>query len=215
MAPSRSSGVMPILVTLTVISTLFNIALLRRVVEASHELSGPWKHDLDYPYEPSEVPGYFRAAAMTFEAPDTQYPLDDDHIWASTVPPKRGFVRLGPGGTPHAISVYHQAHCVNGIRFAYVASRDGLFKTAEARAAAFGHVNHCFDVLRQSLMCKADTTLMPVGVSSNQTAPVTRRCRDWAQLRDFVDSNHAFWEDVPYTPPPSTDTNEAPHNYSE
>lgn len=137
---------------------------------------------------------------MVFEAPDTHYPLDDDRIWASIVPPKRGFLRLGPDGTPFSLALYHQLHCVNGIRFAYVASRDGLFKTEKMRAESFGHVNHCFDVLRQSLMCKADTTLMLVGASN--TTSVTRRCRDWTQVRDFVGSNHAFWRDVPYTPPP-------------
>ncbi|KAJ7302453.1 hypothetical protein DFH08DRAFT_723026, partial [Mycena albidolilacea] len=149
-----------------------------------------------YSYEPGEVPGYFRPAAMTFEAPDTQYPLDDDHKWASIVANKRGFIRYGAEGAPISISLYHQLHCVNGIRFAYVATRDGLFKTEKARAGAFGHANHCFDLLRQSMLCKADTTLIPVNASSQ--AGVTRRCRDWEQVRKFVDENQEFWRDIPY-----------------
>ncbi|KAJ6535094.1 hypothetical protein B0H19DRAFT_1184944 [Mycena capillaripes] len=201
MAPSKNC-LLPLLVLLTSISTILNAGLFRRVLEESHKLSGPQRHNLDYPYEPSEVPGYFRPAAMTFESPDTQYPLDDDRKWASIVANKRGFIRLGSAGAPISISLYHQLHCVNGIRFAYVATRDGLFKTEEARAGSFAHVNHCFDLLRQSLLCKADTTLIPVG-ASNQTA-VTRRCRDWAQVRAFVDENHDLWRDVPYHFDPST-----------
>ncbi|KAJ7127869.1 hypothetical protein C8R44DRAFT_100121 [Mycena epipterygia] len=199
MPPSKSS-LLPLLVILTVISTALNVGLLRRVLLVSHDLSGLGRHNFEYSYEPREIPASIRPAAMVFEAPDSQYPLDDDRIWASIVPPKRGFLRLGPDGTPFSLALYHQLHCVNGIRFAYVASRDGLFKTEKMRAESFGHVNHCFDVLRQSLMCKADTTLVPVG-ASNETS-VTRRCRDWTQVRDFVGSNHEFWRDVPYTPPP-------------
>ncbi|KAJ7763464.1 hypothetical protein B0H16DRAFT_1414193 [Mycena metata] len=194
MAPSTST--LSLLVVLTVISTALNARLYHRVLQVSHKLSGPQRHNLDYPYDPSEVPGYFRPAAMTFEAPDTQYPLDDDHKWGSIVAPKRGFIRLGSEGAPVSLSVYHQLHCVNGIRFAYVATRDGLFKTEKARAASFGHVNHCFDLLRQSMLCKADTTLIPAGLATQ--AGVTRRCRDWEQVRGFVDENHAFWKDVPY-----------------
>lgn len=124
------------------------------------------------------------------------YPLTDDQRWGSIVPPKRGFIRLGPEGTPFAISLYHQLHCINGVRFAYVAARDGLFKRPVDRNAAFQHVNHCFDVLRQSLLCKADTTLIPTK-SHNQTNAI-RHCRDWAQVREFVDKNHKFWRDIPF-----------------
>ncbi|KAJ7834284.1 hypothetical protein B0H13DRAFT_1914194 [Mycena leptocephala] len=48
--------------------------------------------------------------------------------------------------------------------------------------------------LYQRLLCKADTTLSVVG-ASNQTA-ITRRCRDWSQVRKFVDNNLEFWRDI-------------------
>ncbi|KAJ7661184.1 hypothetical protein B0H17DRAFT_898944, partial [Mycena rosella] len=136
----------------------------------------------------SEIPRYFRPAAMKFEVPDGQYPLEDDGKWASNIPPQRGFIRLGSEGTTFAVALYHQLHCINGVRSAYVWTRDGRFKTEAARLGAFGHVNHCFDVLRQSLLCKADTTLIPAGAADQ--AGVTRRCRDWAQVREYIDSNH-------------------------
>jgi hypothetical protein len=182
-------------------TTMVGHRLLLVPVQSENKLIGA----PEFPYEPRELPGYFRPAALTFEAPDIHYPLDDHHKWASIVPPLRGFVRLGAEGTPFSISLFHQLHCVNGVRFSYVAARDGLFKTEKARAEAFGHVNHCFDVIRQSILCKADTTLVPVG-ARNTTAPVTRRCRDWSQVREFVDDNHEFWRDIPFhhAPPPTT-----------
>ncbi|KAJ6632221.1 hypothetical protein B0H10DRAFT_8309 [Mycena sp. CBHHK59/15] len=190
-----------LLVVLTVVSTTLNVALLLKVVGLSHGKFAPLGFNYEYSYEPREVPGWFSAAAMALEMPDSSYPLTDDQKWASIVPPQRGFVRLGPDGTPFSIALFHQLHCINGVRFAYIAVRDGLFKTPEARKASFQHVNHCFDVLRQSLLCKADTTLMALGTTNH-----TRRCRDWSPVREFVDSNHAFWQDVPFKLPPSNQT---------
>ncbi|KAJ7110768.1 hypothetical protein C8R43DRAFT_1243008 [Mycena crocata] len=208
MAPSKSN-LLPVLIVLTVLSTALNVGLLRRVLQASSHLSTRWKHNAVYPYDPRTIPGYFRPSAMTFESPDSQYPLDDDYKWGSIVPPLRGFIRLGAEGKPYAVATYHQLHCVNGIRFAYVASRDGLFKTEKARAESFAHVNHCFDVLRQSMLCKADTTLVSVGAST----AVTRRCPDWTQVRDYIDTNHRFWQDVPYNAPPPP-SNQTAHGYN-
>ncbi|KAJ7457393.1 hypothetical protein FB451DRAFT_1047445, partial [Mycena latifolia] len=153
-----------------------------------------------YSYNPTEVPGQFSPAAMAIEAPDSAYPIGDNLKWASILPEKRGFIRLGPAGTPFSIALYHQLHCVNGIRYVYVAARDGLFKTPEDRSASIGHANHCFDVLRQSLLCKADTTLMPVGRSNATT--IVRRSRNWSQVREFVRSNQGFWKGIPYSTEP-------------
>ncbi|KAJ7456212.1 hypothetical protein FB451DRAFT_1512682 [Mycena latifolia] len=200
MAPSKSH-LLPLLLVLTVFSTALNVGLLRRVREVSRGPAG-------YPFIPGEIPSNIRTAALTFEAPDSQYPLNDDDKWGSIVPSQRGFVRLGADGAPWAVAAYHQAHCINGVRFAYVAARDGLFKTEKARAGAFAHVNHCFDVLRQSILCRADTTLMPVGVANETQAPVTRRCRDFAQVREYIHSNHEFWRGVSYSVPPPADGEE-------
>lgn len=204
-----------LLIIITLVSLLFNSTIWFYTVNLSDHLQASRRHNFgeqhwcivttssdlrllaDYGEDtPVQLPGMFQPAAMQFRDWDEAYPLTDDHKWASIVPPKRGFVRLGQSGTPFSIALYHQLHCVNGIRFAYVAARDGLFKRPEDRKAAFDHVNHCFDVLRQSILCKADTTKIPVN-SQNQT--ITRSCRDWTQVRDFVDENHEFWRGIPFS----------------
>ncbi|KAJ7227601.1 hypothetical protein B0H12DRAFT_1148897 [Mycena haematopus] len=131
---------------------------------------------------------------MVMQTPDTEYPVSHDHKWATIVPPRLGFIRLGPSGTPYSIAMFHQLHCVNGIRFAYRGARDGLFKTPEALAKSFGHANHCFDILRHGVLCRADTTLR----AANETAVVRQCGADHAQVREYVTSNQAFWEGIPF-----------------
>ncbi|KAJ6632229.1 hypothetical protein B0H10DRAFT_8505 [Mycena sp. CBHHK59/15] len=200
-----SSKLNYLLAVLTVISTALNVSLLPKVIRSSQEIKSSLAHDIEYPYDLREIPGHFRTTAMTFQVPDSAYPLTDDHTWGSLVPPQSGFVQLGPEGTSFSVSLFHQLHCINGVRFAYVAARDGILKTPEARSAAFGHVNHCFHVLRNSLLCKADTTLVPVDSPNRNTI---RRCRDWTQVREFVDSNQEFWRGVPFNMPSDNETSE-------
>ncbi|KAJ4489043.1 hypothetical protein C8R41DRAFT_835583 [Lentinula lateritia] len=186
-------GILILLLVLTSLSTIFNAAVWLKTREVSQKILRYPEHDYDYDVMPVQVPGSYSPATLTVQNDDNTYPLTDDKKWASIVPPKHGFVRLGSMGTPFAIAMYHQLHCVNGIRFAYVAARDELFKHVKYREDAFQHVNHCFDIIRQSLLCKADTTLIPLGPDKQHT----RRCRDWTQVRAFVDDNHRFWADIP------------------
>ncbi|KAJ7193094.1 hypothetical protein GGX14DRAFT_577611 [Mycena pura] len=200
--PLTKTAALRVLVVLAALSAALNLGLLRRVLKVSQRLSSSGRHNTDYPYTPAEIPGYIPPVALTFESPDTHYSLEDDTAWASTIAPQSGFLRLGAKGDPVGTALNHQLHCVNGIRFSYVATRGGLFHTEAQKTAAFAHVNHCFDLLRQSILCKADSTLIPLG--GNGT--VTRRCRDWATVRKFIDENHGIWDGLPYdyTPPAST-----------
>ncbi|KAJ7776911.1 hypothetical protein DFH07DRAFT_798177 [Mycena maculata] len=200
-------GLTSLLVLLTVISSVFNCLLSPYVRRLSVLFEKGTPQERNFEYSPIEVPGSFSATVMTLEVPDTQYPMDDHHKWASIVPEKRGFIRLGPDGHPFSIALYHQLHCVNALRFTYVTAREGLFKTEEQRSGAFGHANHCLDVLRHSVLCKTDTTLLPAG--SSREASVARRCRNSTQVLEYVHKNQAFWEGIPYTMAPSPQTSKA------
>ncbi|KAJ7225116.1 hypothetical protein B0H12DRAFT_1267788, partial [Mycena haematopus] len=146
---------------------------------------------------PLEAPASFGRSAMEMKMPDTEYPVSNDHKSATIVPPRLGFIRLGPTGTPFSIAMFHQLHCVNGIRFAYRGARDGLFKTPEALAKSFGHANHCFDTLRHGVLCRADTTLARAR-AGYETAVVRQCAADHAQVREYVTNNQDFWEGVPF-----------------
>ncbi|KAJ3776385.1 hypothetical protein FB446DRAFT_785198 [Lentinula raphanica] len=193
---TNKTAITVLLLVLTLLSTAFNVVVWLKAGEVSrYSIFDYPQHDYEYGESyPVQAPGHFESTTMAFQNIDGEYPLTDDKKWASIIPPKGGFIRLGPAGASFSIAMYHQLHCVNGIRFAYVAARDGLFKHPEDLEAAFQHVNHCFDVLRQSLLCKADTTLIPVGPNKQHT----RSCRDWNQVREFVDDNQRFWADTPF-----------------
>ncbi|KAL3417365.1 hypothetical protein PVAG01_11365 [Phlyctema vagabunda] len=70
----------------------------------------------------------------------------------------------------YSISVMHQMHCLHSIMSAYVTlsknetmrQQDPYFD--ELNLKAF-HIDHCFDYLRQSLMCCGDTALEGKGES--------------------------------------------------
>ncbi|KDR77491.1 hypothetical protein GALMADRAFT_65711, partial [Galerina marginata CBS 339.88] len=131
-----------------------------------------------------------------------QFSLIDDEEWAETLPGKRGFVRLGPKGRPFGVALYHQLHCVNALRYAYTVARDGLVTDPEIMKSKFAHDNHCFQFLRQSILCGADNSLIMVDQSNQSLSHAgfgaKHRCRNWAQLRRFVLDNQAKWEGLSF-----------------
>ena len=58
----------------------------------------------------------------------------------------------------------------------------------------YHHLLHCFDFLRQDILCHADDTPMfSAGYDTNLTAGEgqVRQCRDWNRLQEFVEDNTA------------------------
>ncbi|KAL3962929.1 hypothetical protein ACCO45_004452 [Purpureocillium lilacinum] len=103
---------------------------------------------------------------------------DAEAAWTDLIPSSRrciggkGFVNVGnnsaidpmPGlddyyHEPKAmVSVFHQLHCLYMMRVGYYAALDNSTDNVYAR-----HLGHCFDYLRQNIMCTADTTLEWLG----------------------------------------------------
>ncbi|KAJ3474802.1 hypothetical protein NLG97_g9688 [Lecanicillium saksenae] len=111
------------------------------------------------------------------EAPDHKGTAE---AWESIVPLGQGTVRF-----PHesqnlyTLSVVHQLHCLWSIHGSlYSTSRNNHAETSDA------HMRHCFDYIRQGLMCASDTSLEPV---DPKLGGVTgwgneRVCRDYQQV---------------------------------
>ncbi len=110
------------------------------------------------------------------------YTTDASSEWGSVFPPGGGFLYLGASGRPFGLSMFHQLHCLNRIRQAMETRKFGQ------------HVHHCFNYLRQTILCGANPTLEPVvpilGVRS-VNAEVPRVCRDWTAVYELVEKN--FW----------------------
>jgi Mycotoxin biosynthesis protein UstYa len=64
---------------------------------------------------------------------------------------------------PVLISVFHELHCLDSIRNLYYGHNKGIDPNPVINDAVLapGHIDHCFDSLRQTLMCGADITPVP------------------------------------------------------
>ncbi|KAH8891976.1 hypothetical protein GQ53DRAFT_746430 [Thozetella sp. PMI_491] len=107
--------------------------------------------------------------------------------WVAILPDGRGFVKhpvMAP--EPGVLAVYHQLHCVNILRHGYWAARKKLDPAHHAKPE---HVRHCFDYLRQSLVCLADTNLEAIDADTGGTTGLgsQRTCRDYDQLEAWAD----------------------------
>jgi hypothetical protein len=145
---------------------------------------------------PSELQIGVRHAVMWFKDTD-RYALNATADWESVLPPGNGWVKLGSEDRPFSISMYHQLHCLNGIRNAL-----SLTINDAAAAQVRSHTNHCFNYMRQLLLCKADTTLEPaetVQLPDGTVAAfasglmVGHICRDWTEVREFIELNTQGW----------------------
>ncbi|KXT01278.1 hypothetical protein AC578_7071 [Pseudocercospora eumusae] len=77
---------------------------------------------------------------------------------------REGQQRPGPDTYYYSISVFHQLHCLDGILRSWL--NDGMNKdhhsnldTPRNHAHDDEHIMHCFDYLRQTIMCTGDTAL--------------------------------------------------------
>jgi hypothetical protein len=86
--------------------------------------------------------------------------------------------------------MWHQIHCLSYLRGVLINGDDGS-----------DHAEHCFHYLRQAVLCAADTTLEPGGVSRRLANGDTvanghdavHTCRDWRQVYDWMGSQEEKW----------------------
>ncbi|GAB0136510.1 hypothetical protein EsDP_00004810 [Epichloe bromicola] len=62
-----------------------------------------------------------------------------------------------PGYGAYGLGVYHQMHCLNRIRKSFYPER---YYPGESQHEVLHHTNHCFDVLRQTVLCHGDISVV-------------------------------------------------------
>ncbi|KAG5993764.1 hypothetical protein E4U52_001681 [Claviceps spartinae] len=86
------------------------------------------------------------------------------------------------------VSVYHQMHCLYRARKGYFVAAAGNASDVE-----LGHLSHCWDYLRQSIMCSADTTLEWMGSTPDEDGTTgwgyQHKCRDWSAIFSWAEEN--------------------------
>jgi len=118
--------------------------------------------------------------ADEFEAKNDSKGVDD--AWASLIPTGKGFVEIE--NQHYCISMFHQLHCIATLKTAF-----------EAGDNENAHLGHCFDYLRQGVMCAGDMTLEPVlelGTDKVQVVDgwnVVHQCRNYDTMMGFAETH--------------------------
>lgn len=94
----------------------------------------------------------------------------------------------------YGISVFHQLHCMAMMHDTYIQLLAGNFSHTDQKST---HIEHCFDYIRQVLMCHADLSLehrwhSPDEAPDNDAVngwDVVHQCRDWNAVVSFVEEN--------------------------
>ncbi|KAL6303285.1 hypothetical protein BKA93DRAFT_719827, partial [Sparassis latifolia] len=156
---------------------------------------------------PPQLPLDISPAALVVNTTH-RYGLTADDDWGTIFPNGNGWVRLGPDGRAFAVSMYHQLHCLDAIRAEARAVNHGdPTRPANPNHSmgedAYAHADHCFNYLRQGLLCAADLTLeasevkrRPDGALDNGASGIgmVHQCKDWTQVRAFLEETHKRWE---------------------
>lgn len=94
---------------------------------------------------------------------------------------------------PVLISVFHEMHCLDSIRHIYFGHTKGFDQNPVINEAILApeHIDHCFDSLRQTLMCGGDVAPMPYKwVEERKKAlghlDVQHTCRDYEALLEWA-----------------------------
>ncbi|THH04590.1 hypothetical protein EW146_g10139 [Bondarzewia mesenterica] len=109
------------------------------------------------------------------------YSTDAAAEWSSIFPEGGGFLHLGPHNRRFGIALFHQMHCLKRIRQA-MSSR----KSSE-------HVHHCFNYLRQSILCDGNPNIepvIPILGRRSVNAEIPRTCRDWTEVYQIAEENY-------------------------
>jgi hypothetical protein len=94
------------------------------------------------------------------------------------------------------VSAYHQLHCLRELHVSFVALASAK-SNGTVNEVLLSHAEHCFDYLRQAIMCVGDMTLEPPdkvpepGMSRLKGYDVAHVCTKWEDVRGWVAKNDA------------------------
>ncbi|KAH0422891.1 hypothetical protein CcaCcLH18_12543 [Colletotrichum camelliae] len=102
------------------------------------------------------------------------------------------------GGVKGFLNVFHQLHCLNLVR-QYTYRNDYDYSNVTAFRApeelVRGHIDHCIETIRKSLMCTADVTPVVFEKDSSRASGsksdfnLRRKCRNFDKIQDWTIMN--------------------------
>ncbi|KAI0296491.1 hypothetical protein B0F90DRAFT_1563807, partial [Multifurca ochricompacta] len=134
---------------------------------------------------PAQLPLHLPIVGLQLDRANDHFSLFDDEEWGTQFPAD-GFTDLGPSQRPFHVAMFHQMHCLDVIRVGFVTNRTG----------ASHHITHCLRYLRQTILCKADTTLEETVFKKVEDhnewragangVGMVHRCRDWTAVWKYM-----------------------------
>ncbi|KZT37528.1 hypothetical protein SISSUDRAFT_1106600 [Sistotremastrum suecicum HHB10207 ss-3] len=133
----------------------------------------------------------------TDEAWNSLYPVGMSRISKEEASRIANWTERIPGDDHYVVQLdaWHQIHCLNLIRKALLPERYGpsrLFDSVlENDDTPFDHVDHCVNILRENIVCNADTT--PNVFQWNEDKQMmfphfdsVHMCRDWDAVKEWT-----------------------------
>ncbi|THU89928.1 hypothetical protein K435DRAFT_277542 [Dendrothele bispora CBS 962.96] len=112
-----------------------------------------------------------------------------DVEWGALAP-GNGMIYLGESHEPFSLSMFHQLRCLNILR-------DDLSSAGYMSNRTPSHMGqHCFNYLRQMILCSSDLHLTPLLGYRRNSHPDAFICRDWHTVYQKVEENqhnHFLW----------------------
>ncbi|KAF5367616.1 hypothetical protein D9757_010655 [Collybiopsis confluens] len=184
--------------------TLISLALVNAAILVGLLVDTKKKHDYtyigaDYPVKMPLPP--IQEVQMTlyesvYYSLNGSQPTDLDEWDTLTLLPKGlGRVRLGPESRTFVLTYYHQRHCLRMIQNSLIDQND----PGRLTTSTLEHMHHCFNYLRQTLLCEAADSLekgdfLERDYEMDRTAD-TLVCRDWEAIFEVTDENLRVWKD--------------------
>ncbi|KAI6283509.1 hypothetical protein MCOR27_003251 [Pyricularia oryzae] len=136
-------------------------------------------------------------------------PPDEDELkaWSHIMPVGRGLVMVNSSGLPPQpgldpklprgasgwTGVAHQLHCLYSTKHAFY---DLYYnRTGDKTTPLFGvswqleHLNHCWDYVRQTIMCNPDLTVEWRGAMEGTGWGYERQCKKWEPIYDWLEKH--------------------------
>ncbi|KIM92484.1 hypothetical protein OIDMADRAFT_139587, partial [Oidiodendron maius Zn] len=117
---------------------------------------------------------------------------------ASLLPQKTTPVPGYPDQYPILLQAFHEMHCVNALRKTLYPEVYGtvIFSDGTKNMAKLHHLEHCVDLLRETIMCVADTSVgffIPAsnGHGLEDDSRVKRVCRKYENLQEWAKKRQA------------------------
>ncbi|KAI0861820.1 hypothetical protein F4860DRAFT_513615 [Xylaria cubensis] len=111
-------------------------------------------------------------------------------------------IELVGGGYVVSLAVYHELHCLRNLRLHLFQDRYYPNLTETQHQFLKGHLDHCLEVLRMSIMCQGNTVLNSYKWDTEAIdKPMTKSnsrsvCAKWSSIEDW-----SYDRKVSYSPP--------------